>query len=58
MVVDEQSDLTAFVLLAIAPIIGLAYVVFLPLVGVGVFFAVLGMGLCALFRTPRGPGPV
>ena len=58
MVVDERSDLTAFVLLTIAPFMGLAYIEFLPLVGVGVLFAVLGMGLHALFRTRRRFGTV
>lgn len=32
-------------LLAVAPLIGLAYLVLMPLIGFAVFFVVLGMGL-------------
>ncbi|MHC4401487.1 MAG: response regulator [Planctomycetota bacterium] len=41
----KMGTLTTLALLAVAPLFGLAYVALLPLIGLGILFAVLGIGL-------------
>ena len=43
----EVSTLKALALLAVAPVVGLAYVMFLPFIGFGMLLSVLGMGLAS-----------
>ena len=44
-VAAPEGIVKTLAVLALAPLIGLAYVMFLPIIGFGVLFAVLGMGL-------------
>lgn len=50
---DAIERLKGLALLAVAPFIGLAYVVLMPLIGFAVFFAVLGTGLAEMLPWAR-----
>ena len=50
---SSRSLLKTLAVMAVSPLLGLAFVVFLPVIGFGMLFAALGSGLVGKLRSPQ-----